>query len=65
MHSQDAALDVQIINWSLAAFNPDGRMANGTPEVSRCYLDATIEKVRDAKIDLAATWTNEYLPEPK
>ena len=65
MHSQDAALDVQIIAWSLAAFNPDGRMASSTPEVSRRYLDATIEKVRDAKIDLAATWTNEYLPEPK
>ena len=65
MHSQDAALDVQIIGWSLGAFNPDGKMPNGAPEVSRRYLDATIEKVREAKIDLAATWTNEYLPQGK
>ncbi len=63
--SQDAAVDVQIIRWSLPAFTIDGRMPSGAPEAMKRFLDASIEKVRDAKIDLASTWTNEFLPDPK
>ena len=37
----------------------------GAPEATRHFLDATIPKVRDTKIDLAAAWTNEYLPRTK
>jgi hypothetical protein len=40
-------------------------MPKGAPEATRRFLDATIDKVRDSKIDLAATWTNEYLPGAK
>ena len=43
----------------------DGRMPAGAPEAMRRYVAATVENVRNAKIDLAATWTNEYLSEER
>jgi NitT/TauT family transport system substrate-binding protein len=63
--SRDAAMDIDIIRWSLPSFTSDGTMPEGAPESMKHFLDATVEKVRDSKIDLAATWTNQFLPEPK
>ena len=63
--SEDAAMDVEIIRWGLGGFTADGRMPSGAPEGMRRYIGATMENVRNAKIDLAATWTDEYLPEEK
>ena len=40
-------------------------MPKGAPETMKQFLDATVEKVRDAKIDLAKTWTNDFLPGAK
>jgi NitT/TauT family transport system substrate-binding protein len=59
--SQDAAVDLEIIRWSLPAYTQDGKMPQGAPEAVKHFLDATLDKVRDTKIDLAATWTNEFL----
>ena len=64
--SRDAAVDLDIIRSTLGDFyTADGRMPKGAPETIRRYLDATVENVRNARIDLAATWTNEFLPEGK
>ena len=63
--SLDADVDIKILRWSLPMFTTDGRMPKGSPEAWKRFLDATVESVRMAKIDLAATWTNEYLPESK
>jgi len=63
--SPDAALDLEVIRWSLPFFTAGGTMPKGAPESMKRFLDATVEKVRDSKIDLAATWTNQFLPEPK
>ena len=63
--SQDAAVDVEIIRWSLPAFTTGGAMPKGGPETVKHFLDVTIPKVRDSKFDLAATWTNEFLPAAK
>ena len=65
VRSQDAAADVGVIRWSLPGLTAGGRMPEGAPEAMKRYLDATVESVRDSKIDLAATWTNEFLPESK
>jgi NitT/TauT family transport system substrate-binding protein len=65
LRSQDAAMDIEVIRWSLPQLTADGAMPKGAPEATRRFLDATIDKVRDSKIDLAATWTNEYLPGAK
>lgn len=63
--SQDATVDIAIIRWGRAIYTTDGKMPLGAPEAVKHFLDATIPKVRDSKIDLAATWTNEYLPGAK
>ena len=63
--SQDAAVDLDIIRWSLPAFTSDGAMPPTGPETVKRFLDAAIDKVRESKFDLAATWTNGFLPEAK
>ncbi len=63
--SQDAEGDLEIIRWSLGGFTPDGKMPVGAPEAMKRYLDATVDNVRSAKINLAETWTNEFLPQVK
>ena len=63
--SPDPTIDLEIIRWGQAAYTADGKMPKGAPEVMRRYLDATVENVRQSKIDLATTWTNESLPNPK
>lgn len=59
--SQDVALDLAIIRWGKSGHTPDGRMPPGAPEAVKRFLDFTSDQIRDAKIDLAATWTNEFL----
>ena len=63
--SLDSTVDIENIRWGSAMYTPDGKMPPGAPEAVKHFLDVTIPKVRDSKIDLAATWTNEYLPDPK
>jgi NitT/TauT family transport system substrate-binding protein len=65
LRSQDAAADIEIIQASLPMFTTDGAMPKGAPEALKRFLDVTVDKVRDSKIDLSATWTNEFLPESK
>lgn len=59
--SPDEAADLAILRWSLPSYTTDGKMPKGAPEAIKHYLDATIDKVRESKIDLAATWTDDFL----
>ena len=63
--SEDAALDVDVLRWARDGYTKDGRMPAGSPEAWKRLLGTVSERVRDAKIDLAATWTDEYLSESK
>ena len=63
--SPDAAVDLDIIRWASPGFTPDGRMPNGAPEAWKRHLGTLAENIRNAKFDLNATWTNEFLPTTK
>ena len=63
--SDDPALDLEIIRWGLDGYTPDGRMPAGAPEAMKRFLDTVYDNVRNAKIDLNATWTNDFLPIPQ
>ncbi len=63
--SADVAIDLKVIEWGRQKYSRDGSMPEGGPEAMRRYLTAALDKVRDATIDLASTWTNEYLPAKK
>jgi len=57
----DDALYVQAVTNSMAMFSPDGVMdASGAEEV-RALLAQSMEKVRNAHIDLASTYTNDFV----
>ena len=65
LRSPDVAADLEILQWSLPSFTKGGAMTPGGPEALKKMLDTTSETIRNSKIDLAATWTNDYLPNSK
>ena len=58
----DRTLYVDALKGSMSMFSPDGRMTEEGAEAVRKILAASIEKVRNATIDLSKTYTNEFLP---
>ena len=60
----DRDTDLAAMRAFVPLFSPDGRMAAGTAEVVQRVLSTSIESVRNATIDLAQTYTNEFLPVP-
>ena len=61
LRSADRSMDIEILRWGMESYTADGQMPPGAPEVMLRYVQATIPAVRDAKIDLAASWTNQFL----
>ena len=60
--SQDAALDLEIIRWGVKDYSKDGAMPMGAPGAMKRFNEANAEKLAQSNLNLAATWTNEYLP---
>lgn len=59
----DPVVDIAIIRSTQGDFyTAGGEMPPGVPELLKRYVDATVPAIRDARIDLSATWTNQYLP---
>ena len=57
----DKPLYVQAIKNSLPMFSPDGRFAREGAETAYSVLEAFDPDVRNAKIDLAATYTDRFV----
>jgi NitT/TauT family transport system substrate-binding protein len=57
----DPALYVDALKSSMPMFSPDGRMAADGAESVRALLAASMDTVRNAKIDVAKTYTNEFV----
>jgi NitT/TauT family transport system substrate-binding protein len=61
LRGEDEALYVEALKASLPMFSPDGVMAaEGAAEV-RTLLAESMDKVRNAAIDIAKTYTNEFV----
>jgi NitT/TauT family transport system substrate-binding protein len=58
---QDPAVYVESLRNSMQMFSPDGRMPSDGPEAVRKVLSGSLETVRNARIDLAQTYTNAYV----
>jgi NitT/TauT family transport system substrate-binding protein len=58
---EDDALYVDALKASMPMFSPDGRMPAEGAEVVRTLLAGSMEKVRNATIDLSKTYTNEFI----
>ncbi len=57
----DEALYVEALEHSMPMYSPDGRMAPDGAESVLRVLAQSMDKVRDATIDLSKTFTNEFL----
>ena len=62
LRSPDTDVDLAILRWSLTQFTTDGQLPAGALKAMQPFFAVRNEKLRDAKIDLAATWTDAYLP---
>jgi NitT/TauT family transport system substrate-binding protein len=58
----DAAAEITAIKLAKPMYSIDGRIKPDSAEAVRKVLAGSIERVRDAKIDLTRTYTNEFLP---
>jgi NitT/TauT family transport system substrate-binding protein len=58
---EDDALYVEALKASMPMFSPDGMMPGEGPEVVRTLLAGSMEKVRSATVDVAKTYTNEFI----
>ena len=58
---EDDGLYVEALKSSMPMFSPDGAMAAGGPEAVRTLLAGSMDKVRNAAIDLSKTYTNEFV----
>ncbi|MFI5177918.1 MAG: ABC transporter substrate-binding protein [Vicinamibacterales bacterium] len=57
----DDALYVDALKASMPMFSPDGLMAAEGAEVVRTLLAGSMEKVRNATIDVSKTYTNDFI----
>ena len=58
---EDHALYVEALGNSMTMYSPDGVMAADGAQIVRTLLAQSMEKVRNATIDLSKTYTNQYV----
>jgi len=61
-HVGDPAAELAAIRLAQPMYSVDGRISAVSAEAVRRVLASSLDRVRDAKIDLAKTYSNEYLP---
>ena len=65
LRGEDHVLYVEALTNSMPMFSPDGKMTADGPEAVRTLLAASMDKVRNATIDLSKTYTNEFASVPE
>lgn len=61
LRGEDDALFVEALNNSMPMFSTDGAMTADGAAAVRALLAGSMQKVRDATIDLSRTYTNEFV----
>jgi NitT/TauT family transport system substrate-binding protein len=65
LRTEDQESDLETLRYLIDSSSTDGRMPPDRPEGVRRVLAVTSEQVRNAKIDLAATYTNQFVDEAR
>jgi NitT/TauT family transport system substrate-binding protein len=60
--TEDSATDVEVLRTAQAMLSVDGRFTAEAVEAVYKVLSTSLPAVRDAKIDLGKTYTNEFVP---
>jgi NitT/TauT family transport system substrate-binding protein len=58
---EDRSILLEALRSTIGILSPDGVMPADAPEAVKRVLSVSIEKVRNAKIDPASTYTNEFV----
>ena len=58
----DPTAEIEAIRAARQMYSFDGRIHPGSPEAVRQVLGESVGSVREARIDLSRTYTNEFLP---
>lgn len=58
----DSAAELEAIRLAKPLYSLDGRIEASSAQAVRGVLAESLDRVRDANIDLSKTYTNEYLP---
>jgi NitT/TauT family transport system substrate-binding protein len=58
----DPAAEIAAIKLAIPMYSSDGRISPESAEAVRQVLAGSLEQVRNARIDLPRTYTNEFLP---
>jgi len=61
MRGEDRAVFLEALRHSLSMYSPDGLMAPEGAEAVKTLLSQSIDKVRDANVDLAKTYRNDLV----
>jgi NitT/TauT family transport system substrate-binding protein len=62
MRGENDALYVEALKASMPMFSTDGLMPADGAAIVRTLLASSIEKVRNANVDVSKTYTNEFVP---
>jgi len=60
--TENEATDLEVLKTAQAMYSADGKFSPDAVEAVHKVLSASMESVRAAKIDLAKTYTNEFIP---
>lgn len=60
-HTDDRDADIETLRGLIASLSPDGRTPPAGAEAVYKVVSASYETLRDAKIDLSQTYTNEFV----
>jgi NitT/TauT family transport system substrate-binding protein len=58
----DSAAEIEAIRLAKPLYSLDGRIDPASAEAVRGVLAESLDRVRDAKLDLSKTYSNAYLP---
>jgi NitT/TauT family transport system substrate-binding protein len=59
--AEDPSILLEALRTTIAILSPDGVMAPDGPEAVGKVLSVSLEKVRNGNIDIASTYTNEFV----
>jgi NitT/TauT family transport system substrate-binding protein len=60
--TEDVQMDLEVLRTAQGLLSPDGKFTPEAVEAVHKVLSTSLPAVRDAKIDLAKTYTNELIP---
>jgi NitT/TauT family transport system substrate-binding protein len=60
--TNDTETDLEVMRIAISMYSTDGVLSEAAAKSAKDLLDASLERVRAAKVDLSNIYTNEFVP---